>query len=767
MKPTRIRIAPAAGLAVLVAAFWMLRLARGTDYALANTDLYTYFLPLYEATYARIAQGDIPLWNPYQLCGIPWLATLQTGFFYPTHALYLILPVPLALAGSTVLHLLLAFFGTVLFARWAGFGAAAAALAAMLFVLRGHVPHLLLWPNQLEAVAWLPIGCLAVLALVRKPQIEWMLVLACVMGASWFAGYPQPTVYSHYAWATLLILLLLGHRAEPRRWFTASGLFVGAAFLGAGLASVQLLPAAELALLGTRDTRELTANVMFPLGGPIIGNPGLSIFRREGITGSQHSIGVLALSLVPVAVLAREYRALVAWAFLFGVVSLLYVFGPLTSVFDMLIKLPLLASFRAPSRAVFLTDFCVAMLAAAGLEALLAGPRACRVGRGAAVLALGALTAVLGLVVAGWWSAGDRRWPLLVGAGLLVLLIVSLVRPVDRRALAIGVLVLAGLEVFLAPPQRLRLPYAPDATSIYRTHAETYAEVARLAGGARAWVIDASGAPAIAKKVATLSGLRSVDDYEPVNLRRQAEYFTYLTDGTATLTGPPWVFGGAIRAVAVPGRLPLSSRRRLLDLAGVRYVVMPRGLFHRADVRAMTDTAGFRLRSAADADLLVFENPHAFPRAFVVYRATPAPPPDTLLARLADEAFDPMLESYVEGPGISSAADGPLRGVPATIVRDDEEVVEVDATLAADGLLVLADSFYPGWRATVDGISAPIVAANHLFRAVPVPAGAHRVRFEYRPMTFTAGAALSLAASGAVIVLLFVARRSRGALPRA
>jgi len=77
---------------------------------------------------------------------------------------------------------------------------------------------------------------------------------------------------------------------------------------------------------------------------------------------------------------------------------------------------------------------------------------------------------------------------------------------------------------------------------------------------------------------------------------------------------------------------------------------------------------------------------------------------------------------------------------------------------------VLADTYYPGWRATVDGAPARIVAANHLFRGVPVPAGRHRVRFEYRPWQVPVGIAVSALA---LLVVLLLCRPGRFATDRA
>jgi len=145
--------------------------------------------------------------------------------------------------------------------------------------------------------------------------------------------------------------------------------------------------------------------------------------------------------------------------------------------------------------------------------------------------------------------------------------------------------------------------------------------------------------------------------------------------------------------------------------------------------------------------LVLFENSRALPRAYVVYHVETAPPPELLLTRMSYPAFDPLATTYVEGPPLGVGAIARY-GHAATIVRDDPEVVEIEATADAPGLLVLADSFYPGWRATVDGTPATIVPANHLFRSIALAPGAHRVRFEYRPASVAMGPPTAAELSG-------------------
>jgi uncharacterized membrane protein YfhO len=79
----------------------------------------------------------------------------------------------------------------------------------------------------------------------------------------------------------------------------------------------------------------------------------------------------------------------------------------------------------------------------------------------------------------------------------------------------------------------------------------------------------------------------------------------------------------------------------------------------------------------------------------------------------------------------------------------------VQADAAQDGYLVVADTFYPGWSAEVDGSPAPMYRANLSIRAVPVTKGHHRVRFDYEMPGVVRGAQTSLA--GLSVLLLWFA----------
>jgi hypothetical protein len=136
----------------------------------------------------------------------------------------------------------------------------------------------------------------------------------------------------------------------------------------------------------------------------------------------------------------------------------------------------------------------------------------------------------------------------------------------------------------------------------------------------------------------------------------------------------------------------------------------------------------------AGAGLTVYENPSPVPRAYVVHDAEVITTPRAALERLAAADFAPRATVVLEEPVELAAGGGaPGEADAADILSYEPEAVTIRAVAARPGLLVLTDQYYPGWSAEVDGVPVAIHRANYLFRAIPLPAGAHDVVFRYRP----------------------------------
>jgi hypothetical protein len=138
----------------------------------------------------------------------------------------------------------------------------------------------------------------------------------------------------------------------------------------------------------------------------------------------------------------------------------------------------------------------------------------------------------------------------------------------------------------------------------------------------------------------------------------------------------------------------------------------------------------------------VYENPDALPRAYVAHAVEVVPDDKAALHVLRDKEFDPTQQVVIEGPLPVLALSGD-RISPAPVRQRSPQDVIVDTESSQDGVLVLTDSNYPGWRAFVDGREEPILHANYLFRGVPIRAGKHTIEFIYTDDSFKAGLLIS------------------------
>jgi tetratricopeptide (TPR) repeat protein len=152
------------------------------------------------------------------------------------------------------------------------------------------------------------------------------------------------------------------------------------------------------------------------------------------------------------------------------------------------------------------------------------------------------------------------------------------------------------------------------------------------------------------------------------------------------------------------------------------------------------------------------------PRAFLVYGAEVADY-DTALNRLA-QGHDVHRSALLEKPLAEPLRpENSLPRTPASIRRFEPNSLLVDLDAKQSALLVLAEAWYPGWRAEIDGRVCASVPANIWMRAIPVPAGRHQVRLYFRQNYLLPGLLISLVSAGLLLAVLAMPGRGMPPTP--
>jgi hypothetical protein len=141
-------------------------------------------------------------------------------------------------------------------------------------------------------------------------------------------------------------------------------------------------------------------------------------------------------------------------------------------------------------------------------------------------------------------------------------------------------------------------------------------------------------------------------------------------------------------------------------------------------------------------DVKIYENLDVQPRVFLVSEWVNQPDVEASVSFMDNPRFDPAKEAVIIGPGGDLTLSG--SGYTALVEKYDQEYVSLSMNSDDGGLLILADAFYPGWKATIDGRGTPIYQVDGYFRGVLVPGGQHQIEFEYEPESLKIGMALTL-----------------------
>ena len=323
-------------------------------------------------------RGELPLWNPLNNCGLPFLAQWNTLALYPLSIIYLLFPLSWSLGVFNLAHMFLAGLGMYFLARRWTANPFAACVAVAAFAFNGFTWHCLMWPNNIAAIGWMPWVILAT-------ERAWTLggrsiILAALAGAmQMLAGAPEVIFLTWVILGTLWLAGLAGLKVSTAPSPSSAGLkllrFASVVALVAGLAAAQLIPFLDLLQHSHRDAGFSDSGWAMPVSG--LGNflvplfhcfkAGLGVFvQYDQYWTSSHYVGVGVIAFMLVA-LWRARSGSVYFLAAVAIVSVTMALGTSGGLYSVVkTVLPQLGFMRYPIKFVVPAMLALPLLAGFG-----------------------------------------------------------------------------------------------------------------------------------------------------------------------------------------------------------------------------------------------------------------------------------------------------------------------------------------------------------------------------------------------------------------
>lgn len=686
----------------------------------------------------ELKSGRLPTWNPHQFAGAPLLANFQSALFFPPNLIYLILPFNIAwtilvisqpILGSVGMYLLL----KELFKKSLTINHQPLIIAflAVVYGFSAWMSVWIEWNIHGFVYALLPWTLLFV---YRRKIFPTILTISAII----FSGHPQMALIALTAAA---VFAAVNHNLKKFLLSAAVALFI---------TSIQWIPAVRYYQQASREQSSsefvyektlLPWNQITQLIAPnFLGNPATGNFRGQANfveTTAYSGIAILGFSLIG---LISQIRPISQIGLInkFSIFLLLLIFilalpNPVSLLIGRL-NIPILSTSVA-SRWLMLWPLATILLAAAGFQSLTFALAKVR------LLAASTVLILIGTVwIAAFFSPPQFRSisvrNLIIPTGIAILWIITtsvIPRPSavssgrsnrstrnlyrfqlkaemtkklyrsstivnnlynfilnNFYSISVLVILLASIYELIAFGQKTMTYTEKDfiypSTPVIKKLQQLSTDYSRFAG---------TNGSAIESNFATYFGLYDLSGYDALYPRRIGELVWAANNNGEPVTD-------FSRSTVVTPTAPSLARDNLWNIAGVRWILNKDDMLAEHPGQRSNDlSADFKL-VWEEGKWQIYENLKVFPRAFFVAEISKIPPISLI--------------------------------TPAKITTYQSNLIKVEVDAPQDGYLVLTDTFYPGWKATVDGQEAKIIPALHAFRGVPISQGMHVIKFMFRSL---------------------------------
>jgi hypothetical protein len=701
-------------LLVTIGLFWKLVLSGGQYTWLSSPDLSSQVLPWLNLQARLWQQHVIPLWDPYNWGGQPLVGRTEPSVMYPLNWLLFALPLDAGRLSLTALnwyYVLTHFMGALFcffLCRDLRRSVAASILAGAVFGMGSYLGTTG-WPQMVNGAVWGPLVVMFFLRATRGQRpLRSAALSGAFLGVSLLSGHHQIPTFVMLLIGALWIYYLAASGWRVRHYAAIAAAFGGMAFL---TGAAQLLPSIEYARLAVRwvgsrgDPIRWGESVPYLVHSNWALNPvsllGIVLPGIHPYTNPYVGFTVVALALIAVAVLwarqdVRVFGGVAVGGFLFALGGASVLHGVIYAL------VPMAEKARNASMAAFVLGLGLAVLAAFGLDALTEErERAAKLARRIAT----ACWISAGLVYLGVFAVYLANPGLAFGLGRLA-------------AGAVGAL-LAGALLMAAGRGAISLRAARCLLVLLVIH-----ELGNVAG---------------------FDFLHRDQGWQYLDqLNEHADIAGFLSEQPGLFrvhverADIPYNFGEWYDIEECNGNsgvtaniFAVNGERNAHALLGERYSI-------RRKPASPDQAPVFTGKSGIG----VFPSPDAFPRVWAVHEAKSVATPAELSRELAQPLSElrrrvPLYEAAPKLDSCSGSEDN------VRLVERATNQTVIQANMACRSMVILADTWFPGWQAEVDGRPATVYEAYGFLRGVVVDPGDHRVVFRYSPASVKWGAALS------------------------
>ncbi len=750
----------------------------------------------YKAIYKEsLETGTFPsLWTPDVNSGFPILAECQTGFFYPFNFLFFsILSLSTAYNFNIIFHFLLGGILSYLYALSINLGRYAALITAIVFMFSGFLIANIQHPNMLNVAIWLPLLFLLFELAIIRNNFNFAILAGLVLGLQILAGHPPLVMRSITALFIYMVckLFVFGESSVFfQRLFRYGLLFGLVCIVGVCLGAIQLFPTLVLAhfshrgggvnsnfaLMGTFPPQNFITFI-FPyfFGSPVQESFYPLHWGKMFFWNLCGYVGIMPIVLSIIAIVKRKDQRTTFFSILL-ILSLFLILGNYTPIYPLISMIPGFNYLRGPSEFVYLTTFSMAVLAGLGFKTLLDiednDKRTKIINITVVVLTLLLIFTILFASSSNFISqyfdahqtinpkinklikAFNIQFPqIYIPLANIFLTLIAFIfyrnKIINNLWLKRFVILIIFFDLFvfgwkLNPTVKIStfldkpktVQFLEKDKDLYRILNFTSDNLRALVKKYEHLSTDFNMLMHIKRHKELISPdfnmihhVSTVKQVGPLTLKRYAEYLSILGLSQSNLTH---------RKKFIP---QIINNSNLVNLLNVKYILS------EDEIRSQ------KYNLIYDSEVKIYENADFLPRAYGVANFKVINDADMVLRELQKEDFDP--KEYVvleELPEKSVASQQPGEEIFVDIKSYSASRIVISADFNKDGLLVLTDTFYPGWNALVDGKESRIYRANYLFKAVFLTSGKHEIIFTYDPIEYKLGKYVSLT----IILLLMV-----------